>query len=85
MSAPRLIPKEEIRFVLIDIDNFVKNNGTHTLVMVGINDEMITKICRMGYLHDIVESKRYGMEIFRRYVSHNFYIGDNELEINQFR
>jgi hypothetical protein len=53
--------------------------------MVGINDEMITKICRMGYLHDIVESKRYGMEIFRRYVSHNFYIGDNELEINQFR
>jgi hypothetical protein len=85
MSAPKLIPKEDIRFVLCDIDEFLKRNGSHTLVMVGINDEMVSKICRMGYLHDILESKRYGFDIFRRHVSHNFYIGDNELEINQFR
>jgi hypothetical protein len=25
------------------------------------------------------------MEIFRRHVSYNSYVGDNELEINQFR
>lgn len=81
----KLLNKEDVRFVLCDIDEFLKRNGSHTLVMVGINDEMVSKICRMGYLHDIVESKRYGMEIFRRHVSHNFYIGDNELEINQFR
>ena len=85
MSAPKLIPKEEIRFVLCDINEFLKRNGSHTLVMVGINDEMVSKICRMGYLHDILESKRYGMDIFRRHVSYNSYMGDNELEINQFR
>jgi reverse gyrase len=80
-----LLSKEDVRFVLCDIDEFLKRNGSHTLVMVGINDEMIEKVCRMGYLHDIVESKRYGFAIFRRHVSHNFYIEDSEMEINQFR